>query len=528
MLLFSGRNFGVSCFNVLCGFRRCCINVDGLSVNLGDRGLVNSFNRRRFLGGVLRQFSRGFACGFRHNLFHVLLCCFFCSHMALSQRRQATNAGIAGAGQGLVRIYLGLAGCDGFDRRRRFDMLDVCHKLWSGTFGIDTFERSVFNHGDRLSGSSILHWLLVGACRETYRLDTAILGNRFAGQDDWGVVLRQGNALMFARFARLIFAVAATATIPVTVTTASAATTITVSAVTVPATAVTAIRIFAGTALGGRSRRRSLAIGAIVFRNGLAGQQHGRKGRCNRCCGLRFRNRSGRFDFGFRLGLRHDLFGFVHRASQAVNHQATGLKAAQFALSWLTRSTLTWSSGLWRGFILWLFGALLLGGLDFGIRRTGLCVGRLIADYAVPSTTTPTAAAAATPARRASIFAVCRGSFAFGNRLIFNLFGVFFFDRQRLGNDQAVGVGQSRSCNFDIPEFVVIVFVLEFQKIRNIQERIALKTDIDKGRLHAREDAGNAALVYGARQRVFVLALELHLSKLIVFHQRHLGFVRRG
>ena len=50
-----------------------------------------------------------------------------------------------------------------------------------------------------------------------------------------------------------------------------------------------------------------------------------------------------------------------------------------------------------------------------------------------------------------------------------------------------------------------------FKKVADIQESVAIETDIDKGRLHAGKHAGHSAFVYGTCEGVFVLALEIDL-----------------
>src|SRR5579885_705212 len=62
------------------------------------------------------------------------------------------------------------------------------------------------------------------------------------------------------------------------------------------------------------------------------------------------------------------------------------------------------------------------------------------------------------------------------------------------------------------------VDVLMFlKKIGNVEERVALQTQIDEGRLHARKDARYTAFVNAARQRIFIGSLKIDLDQLIVF-----------
>jgi hypothetical protein len=60
--------------------------------------------------------------------------------------------------------------------------------------------------------------------------------------------------------------------------------------------------------------------------------------------------------------------------------------------------------------------------------------------------------------------------------------------------------------------FKVGRFALLFKKIGDVEESVALKADIDKSRLHAGQHAGDASLIDGARERVFVLPLVVNLG----------------
>jgi hypothetical protein len=71
------------------------------------------------------------------------------------------------------------------------------------------------------------------------------------------------------------------------------------------------------------------------------------------------------------------------------------------------------------------------------------------------------------------------------------------------------------------------VFVL-FEKIGDVQERIALQAQVDEGRLHAWQHARHASLVNTTRERILVGPLEVNLHQLIVFDQRHLGLMPVG
>ena len=58
---------------------------------------------------------------------------------------------------------------------------------------------------------------------------------------------------------------------------------------------------------------------------------------------------------------------------------------------------------------------------------------------------------------------------------------------------------QSQHLGFDRAHHGV-VFLSVFEEIRDIEERIAVQSNIDKGRLHSRQDAGNTSLMNAAGQ----------------------------
>ncbi len=55
---------------------------------------------------------------------------------------------------------------------------------------------------------------------------------------------------------------------------------------------------------------------------------------------------------------------------------------------------------------------------------------------------------------------------------------------------------------------ILIVF-FQFHEIRNVEEGVAFQANVDEGRLHARQHAGNTAFVDGPCQSVFVFAFEV-------------------
>jgi hypothetical protein len=59
-----------------------------------------------------------------------------------------------------------------------------------------------------------------------------------------------------------------------------------------------------------------------------------------------------------------------------------------------------------------------------------------------------------------------------------------------------------------------------FHEVRNVKERVALKSDIHKRGLHARKHARDFAVVNRACECVFVLALVINLRQRIVFDDR--------
>jgi hypothetical protein len=75
-------------------------------------------------------------------------------------------------------------------------------------------------------------------------------------------------------------------------------------------------------------------------------------------------------------------------------------------------------------------------------------------------------------------------------------------------------------------KLVDLVGVLQFHKIRNIEEGVAFQAYIHESRLHAWENTGYAAFIDGSGQGVFVFALEVNLGELIVLDHPHFGLVR--
>jgi hypothetical protein len=73
----------------------------------------------------------------------------------------------------------------------------------------------------------------------------------------------------------------------------------------------------------------------------------------------------------------------------------------------------------------------------------------------------------------------------------------------------------------------LLVFLL-FEEVRHIEEGVAFEPYVDECRLHSGKNPGHATLVDRTCERVFVLTLKINFVELLVFHDRHFGFVRCG
>jgi hypothetical protein len=78
--------------------------------------------------------------------------------------------------------------------------------------------------------------------------------------------------------------------------------------------------------------------------------------------------------------------------------------------------------------------------------------------------------------------------------------------RQSLNRGSREGDGRRRRVTMTV---VVIVVLKIFEDVADIKESVAVQSDIHKRRLHARENASNAALVDAADQREFFFALDV-------------------
>ena len=368
-----------------------------------------------------------------------------------------------------------------------------------------------------------------------HRLYAAILGDGLAGKKNGRVVLRAriaftragaitGTAARLTRFARTtvtatIAVAASTASTVVTVTTSVALTTIATRALGIGSRLVLVAGFAAGfAAIGVAARCASFA--ATVLGDGLAGENSGggSGGSCRRLAGLRLK-------IVFVIALGGDGIGVLQVAGNAVLGQASRLKATQLA----ARSGRRGSIGVFL-----LFASGLCSGCG-GRGLTGLAI-LAFAVLALTTSTAATAAAAATPARSAiACFAICGIAFGRGCGRLFALgfrvrivFVIGIGAGLRRGHNEAVGIRQRRAGDFYIAEFAVFVLVLQVEEVGDVEEGVALEADIHEGRLHAGQNARDAALVDGAGQSVFVFPLEIDFGELVVFDQCHLGFMRRG
>jgi hypothetical protein len=71
------------------------------------------------------------------------------------------------------------------------------------------------------------------------------------------------------------------------------------------------------------------------------------------------------------------------------------------------------------------------------------------------------------------------------------------------------------------------VFAVLVEEVGDIEKGIAFEAEVDEGRLHARQDAGDSSFVDTACQRIFVGTLKMHLDELTVFEDGDFGLVAR-
>jgi hypothetical protein len=185
-------------------------------------------------------------------------------------------------------------------------------------------------------------------------------------------------------------------------------------------------------------------------------------------------------------------------------------------------------------------------GASVALFRTASAIVSGTIEAVVSSATTASTAAASAPPAHAlfvllllSAFGAHRG-FAFALRLGLRVFVFLFafgfavrflrrsfhFGHRRRLHLRTLLLRLSRLRHRHILKFFLLVLFLE--EIGHVKERVALQSNVHKGRLHAGKHARNAPFVDGAGQAVFVFALEVNFCELVVLLHRHLGFVRRG
>jgi hypothetical protein len=69
-------------------------------------------------------------------------------------------------------------------------------------------------------------------------------------------------------------------------------------------------------------------------------------------------------------------------------------------------------------------------------------------------------------------------------------------------------------------DFVALFLVFKLQEVSDIQERVPLQPEVDKGGLHAGKHAGHTPVVDGTREGVLVFAFVINFSELVVFQNR--------
>ncbi len=67
-----------------------------------------------------------------------------------------------------------------------------------------------------------------------------------------------------------------------------------------------------------------------------------------------------------------------------------------------------------------------------------------------------------------------------------------------------------------------------FHEVRDVEEGVALQANVHEGGLHAGQDAGDSAVIDGAGEGVFVLALVVDLGEGVAFDDGEPGLMRRG
>ena len=85
------------------------------------------------------------------------------------------------------------------------------------------------------------------------------------------------------------------------------------------------------------------------------------------------------------------------------------------------------------------------------------------------------------------------------------------FARQNFGGDWRGCLRRAVAVRIAVAMAVIVILKI-FEYVADVQERVAVETDIDEGGLHTREDAGNAAFVDATYQRELFFALDINFD----------------
>jgi hypothetical protein len=143
-------------------------------------------------------------------------------------------------------------------------------------------------------------------------------------------------------------------------------------------------------------------------------------------------------------------------------------------------------------------------------------------------------AASSTAATAASAATLTASAFTAVTLLITSLLavgigvGAWFLDHH-LGRCIGPSGGLGRPARLAVVrvDYVLAFFKLRggIEKIRDVEERISLKADIDERRLHSGEHAGNASLVDTAGKSLIGLALDIDFYELVIIKDGQTRFV---
>jgi hypothetical protein len=70
-----------------------------------------------------------------------------------------------------------------------------------------------------------------------------------------------------------------------------------------------------------------------------------------------------------------------------------------------------------------------------------------------------------------------------------------------------------------------IVLLAVLKKIGHVKKRIALQSNVHESGLHSGKDARNTAFVNAAREGIFFFTLVVNFHELVIFQNRHAGFM---